>query len=101
MPAYRTDTRAGLPDHPAHQQKVDCFLDGGDAVSLLRQSHRPADDGGVGLDERLCGLSKLADRQAGGLEDDVEIDVPDYRQPLIETGGVVGDELVIEDGESP
>ena len=50
MSPYGAGSCAGLTDCALHQKQVDTFMDIVDAILMLRQTHRPADD------NPFCGL---------------------------------------------
>src|SRR6266568_715476 len=54
MATHRTQARAGSSDLSAQQHEIDDLLNVGDCVLVLRQSHRPAEDCPLRLDEDLC-----------------------------------------------
>lgn len=96
--AHRAHARSRLPDVPAQHQEVDDLADGGHAVLVLGQAHRPADDDAPAPQHPLVHLLDLFAGQPRGLADVVPVGLAGVPGELGEARGAGVDELVVQHG---
>ena len=95
MPPYRTRTCAAFSDIAAEQKKIHHFLDGGDGVLVLRQSHRPTTNDALGAHRDFSGGANLFAREAADFENLIPRRRAHVRGEFFEPGRVLINELSI------
>ncbi|MCO5588369.1 hypothetical protein L7F22_042324 [Adiantum nelumboides] len=94
--ADREQPGAPLADVALGQGDVGDLLDRRDAVAVLGQTHRPAEDGLARVPQQGRGPGDVGPGQPGGPGDGVAVDRGDVVAPGVEAGGVPVEELVVQ-----
>ena len=98
MASHRAQSGPDLADHAAQQQHIGALGDRRDRVTVLGESHRPAQHDALRGPYGVGEVDDLGSRQSRDGGDLVDVDVVEQGEVVLGAGARPGEELVVEDG---